>query len=307
MQKQEAETKAQKDECLKLKPDEDAFLKSLQQKLQKFPKEQQDALIFDKTGKFEDDLLPGKLSRDILMEALNEIADYYDLKLVLYSPRRESGKFYPMLTFVGMNNKSIFPVQRRDARLESIQSPFVQALENAYKSGTRTPIQPADIGSEDVKIFTSAVQNYKIHLMPKKQDIPEIIYLFLKEINHNKKFRESISEFKFNIAEPELHNEQNIPTIVIYAMHGKKRAQIVLDEIYRLLNKFEGIAHAPRWNEKVTNLIWWAQGDGGNKSRRPYFYAPGDDSGNGRATFRADITGVLTDYHLKDPSTASKN
>lgn len=113
---------------------------------------------------------------------------------------------------------------------------------------------------------------YKIHLMPEKKDLAVIMYTLMSSMNKeysmvggNTDLGGLVGAFKiryplkkWNIAETQ---EDQLPYIVIYPGQGKVVAQEVLNRIYKLLGNIEGTGIAPRYNTKVTDLIWIAQGD----------------------------------------------
>jgi len=185
----------------------------------------------------------------------------------------------------------------------TISDSLVNLLASTYK--TQKTFDASTITPEDKLIIDKTVAVYKIHLMPYKHQIPEILYLLSKEIKNNERLRNSIEGFKFNITWPDLYSKDaaNLPTIVIYPILGKSNAQYVLNSIYILFKEFPGLNIKPRWNEKVTDLIYWAQGHGDDKGANlAFLYEPGDDTGNGRVTYRKDISGTDTDYYLKNPA-----
>ena len=122
---------------------------------------------------------------------------------------------------------------------------------------------------------------YKIHLMPKVSS-PRELYTFafdfasrfmLSDILKN-----NISEFKIlsllndNYQKESLGLDKylasyggQLPYVAIYVGGGKRRAQAVLDELYRLYANREGSGERPRFNVKVTDLIWFAQGNSDEK------------------------------------------
>jgi hypothetical protein len=92
--------------------------------------------------------------------------------------------------------------------------------------------------------------------------------------------------------------------IVIYAASGKENAQKLLNKIYAIFKYQEGLNINPRWNEKVTSLIYFAQGDGDAKKLKENakFFESGDEYGNGKVYFNPTVTGVYQDYHLINPA-----
>ena len=128
--------------------------------------------------------------------------------------------------------------------------------------------------------------NYKIHLMPKGiLDVYTILQRLIKELNSNKKFGQSVNQFKIvtpmpfgipdHLIEEYLRGRTSrgrassgrMPSlVVIYPSYGKENAQFVLDTIYSLFKDLSGLDIAPSYNRKVTSLIYFAQGNGDDKT-----------------------------------------
>jgi ankyrin repeat protein len=156
------------------------------------------------------------------------------------------------------------------------------------------------------KIKTEDVNRYKIHLMPKNEsDLMAIIENLLNELKDNSDLQNSLHDFKFHpidfsvskedIKKQLLSKEGTLPIIVIYPGIGKNNAQFVLDTIYKLFGHLEGLDITPRYNKKVTSLIYYAQGDSLQKSNNERDYMPD------KIFFRPDYEGVgmNVDYSLK--------
>lgn len=122
-------------------------------------------------------------------------------------------------------------------------------------------------------------ENYKIHLMPKtKEWLKTIIYQLLI----NTVIRENIELFKvlspygsfddfwqhsaYYLQKNDEEYRRGIPAIVvIYPAQGREKAQKTLEVIYSLFGTMPGVGLDPRFNEKVTDAIYYAQGDGDDK------------------------------------------
>lgn len=117
------------------------------------------------------------------------------------------------------------------------------------------------------KLFEALESQYKIHLMPRLEDLFHDISRLIKRIKEDKEFSENIQTFKVreNISNL-IQNNETMPLVVIYPKAGKKSAQIVLDKVYNLFKNEEGLDLAPRYNEKITSKIYWTQGNGDHKS-----------------------------------------
>lgn len=119
-----------------------------------------------------------------------------------------------------------------------------------------------------------AVGNYKIHLMPKTQDIPIILSRLLEELENNKALASAVKVVKVLYNTDDLYdrNKNILPIIVVYPAQGKQNAQKVLDVFRDLFKDREGLNVTPRYNQQVTDLIYFAQGDGDMKMSHPDFF-----------------------------------
>lgn len=153
---------------------------------------------------------------------------------------------------------------------------------------------------------------YKIHLMPTDEDIKSVTENLINLIKAEKILQDRISNLKIKaMTEPlvtqwKSEGEEltgtaaDIPKIVIYVGGGKDDAQTVLNIIYDAFKDTPGIGRAPRWNEKVTDLIYFAQGNADDKIERPEFFE------EDKVYFKPDATGVREDYHLINPAHTSR-
>jgi hypothetical protein len=158
------------------------------------------------------------------------------------------------------------------------------------------------------EISPRSAENYKIHLMPKKEDLCKTINLLLNATKNDPELQNLINQIKaIDDFDTYINNPQadaSYACIVIYPASGKQNAQRLLDKLYSMFKDQEGLNVTPRWNEKVTSLIYFAQGNADEKKLKEFqkFFEPGDDQGNGRVYFKADATGVIEDYHLINPA-----
>ena len=162
------------------------------------------------------------------------------------------------------------------------------------------------------------VQEYKIHLMPKDEDFLQAILDLCHEIKINPILQETISSVKVKKiileSDKEYQKEvdqkakhagsqaiwQDVPKIVIYIGNGQVAAQKALNEIYRIFKDRPGIGRTPRFNAKITNFIYFAQGDRTEKykpSNQQYFEQPK------MIYYKRDVTGKPENYHLIHPVT----
>lgn len=145
-----------------------------------------------------------------------------------------------------------------------------------------------------------AVQNYKIHLMPKTEDIPGVLIRLLEELQSNHEFSSAVKEFKVLEDTQDLSDGRGniLPIIVVYPASGKQHAQKVLDTLYRILKDFAGLDKTPRYNQRVTDLLYFAQGNGADKGPLNLHFS-GD-----QIYYKPDFVtkGVYEDYKLIIPT-----
>ncbi len=147
---------------------------------------------------------------------------------------------------------------------------------------------------------------YKLHLMPKPDDFNTVVLMFLEELQKNPKLQELVQLFKIRI-DPDYKNIKDpaliMPKIVLYAAEGKDKVQELLNIIADIYKKREGANISPRFNEQITSLIYYTQGDGTDKkeSTQQYFEP-------GFRHYKKDFTGKDKDrdYHLINPFTGKR-
>ncbi len=153
------------------------------------------------------------------------------------------------------------------------------------------------------------VGEYKIHLMPKNEnDLYEIVKMLASQLKENQEFANKLLGFKFKYnldfdkpIEQQLTNSKNeaMPIVVIYPRWDKQNAQFVLDSVYNLFKDMPGLGIKPRYNEKINNLIYYAQGAGDHKSDYlAQYYKP--DRHFYKSNFEGDE--FDKDYRLKNPT-----
>jgi hypothetical protein len=153
------------------------------------------------------------------------------------------------------------------------------------------------------EIMSKLIADYKIHLMPEGMMISEVITLFTA-IQKNEKLRNAINEVKFEVTDCDdesVKNEQYpYPKMVIYPASGKDKAQFVLNEIFRIFGQRKGLDVTPRFNAKITSLIYYAQGNGDEKTEENENFFESD-----KVVYNATITGSSAGprgYYLENPA-----
>ena len=157
-------------------------------------------------------------------------------------------------------------------------------------------------------LFKNLTQDYKIHLMPKGcmfEDFDALFHL----IKNDEELKKAIVSFKIlndfiddKQIEKDFNEGKSIsPKIVIYVAAGKENAQLVLNKIYAAFKDKEGLNISPRFNQKITSYIYYAQGNGDDKEIDQYKYF---FENPGMVHYKSDITGEEENYALKMPTTA---
>ncbi len=147
------------------------------------------------------------------------------------------------------------------------------------------------------KVLQEMVKQYKIHLMPVGEATPVIIKL-LEGLQKDAGLQALISTFKVRPTPNLLKRGMIYGRVVIYVAPGKDNAQEALNKLYALFKDVPGSNSKPRYNGRVTDLIWIAQGDGDYKGDAyGSYYEPG------RVYYSPTITGLIEDYHLAHPET----
>ena len=135
-------------------------------------------------------------------------------------------------------------------------------------------------------------QEYKIHLMPAStRQLQEILEILQKDYVNNERLQQSLQALKyfkqaalptFNYSLENLlaHNNADtvLPILVLYPKTGKEHAQYVLDRVFELFkdsqsgnpNHPHGLGITPRYNIRVDDLIYYAQGNGDEKNRKEF-------------------------------------
>lgn len=279
----------------------DEFLKKLYgEKLREFPLKQRHTFSKDADG---------VRWRNVVLECVESIADYFNLELVSLKEGETVADKQLML----FHNKPPYNYVGSGGYIgqddDTSDMPWDDLFTNALRSNDINAVNQRLYDLTQAELLAQvkkAVKAYKIHLMPFKDDIPLILYRMIKYASENEQFRKALFSFKFCITSPQAQSgDEIIATIVIYAGgNGKEDAQRLLDALYELLrdgngNPMQGLDIVPRWNRKVTSLIYWSQGHGGNKkNRKNRLYEYQDD----RVCYKSFITGELEEYELVNPA-----
>lgn len=179
------------------------------------------------------------------------------------------------------------------------------------------------VDTKDPSLIIPLASSYKIHLMPLKENRIRIMYELMRALQKDPELQEVIAGFKIvasDLPYRQARNNKRLPAdrahlrqnavIVIYPADGRKNTQQALNKIYELFprDKFPGINIRPRYNARVNNLIWIAQGDGDAKSDRELkkYFEPNMIYFNPKALgFRPTPIGAeqVSTFHLVHPET----
>jgi len=178
-----------------------------------------------------------------------------------------------------------------------------------FYGDTSRPFDPSKLSERLKADAQQLAKYYKIHLMPGEQVNPtKLLWLILNAYETDAELKNLLPVFKIspkpleNIVEGE---KQILPQVVFYVKDGKEVAQKALIKIYNLFTQhpeIKGSGIRPRFNAKVTDLIWIAQGNGDYKAGRysAYYEQPL------KAYYRPDIAGTIQNYHLRHPETGQE-
>lgn len=166
-------------------------------------------------------------------------------------------------------------------------------------------LQDKNAAASDIESWKQiAIGQYKIHLMPQdSQSGYEALTNILREIAVNQKLRQALSSIKCKSGFiPETYKKRIVAPIILYAADGRANAQKVLVHIYDMLKYWPGPKDEkqPSFNIKITDMIFYAQGDGDARTavKDPrYFF----DRHQNYALYSIEFTNSLTDYSLKHP------
>lgn len=200
-------------------------------------------------------------------------------------------------------------LQKKGQRLSALK----ELDEKIAKEETQKSKKPLQKSRK--QLFNTLVKNYKIHLMPQTKDqLFEIIQQLMRAIASNKKLQDNIAQIKvifpldFYDASSRQELEKGLEggkgrrvvgIIVIYPALSKKAAQYVLNELYKLFGDLQGLNIPPNFNEQVTSLIYFAQGDGDFKGDEYAHYYE-----SGQVYYKHPTNNNA--YHLRNPAQKTK-
>jgi hypothetical protein len=136
--------------------------------------------------------------------------------------------------------------------------------------------------SSEKRIMQKLIDDYKIHYMPIGDLTPTLIKLF-ELIKNSPQLQQDIWSVKCNSR----YDDEQLkragsgspdarPKIVIYPSSSQQAANRVLDILFTHFKNDPGLGVAPRFNQRITDLIYVSQGNGDDKvgNNLEYFQAP---------------------------------
>lgn len=159
------------------------------------------------------------------------------------------------------------------------------------------------IYEKNVNCRKALVQEYKIHLMPRDEDKEKLSVLIFKSLKENPEIKVLIPLIKTLVDSESLIKKKQLPKFVIYVT-GKEAAEKVLAWAYETFKNIPGCGLAPQFNEKVTDLIFFAHGDRDRKKIAIKAHSWGQKifEEPNMVYYHTFFTGEKQDYHLKNPA-----
>lgn len=183
-----------------------------------------------------------------------------------------------------------------DQRFCTLIKTDLEKTRNAYRA-VSTEYQIAE--HKKIEFTSKLVQEYKIHIMPTGELTPVIIRI-LEALQNDQELQKLIAAFKVYQLPDYYVRSEIIPRIVIYPTAGKENSQKALNKLYVILKDIKGSGIRPRYNAKVNDLIWIAQGDSVYKNdpeTEQYFELPH------KIYYRTGFTLPPQKYYLLNPET----
>ncbi len=165
----------------------------------------------------------------------------------------------------------------------------------------------------DKEVVEAYAGRYKIHLMPCQEYVPFVIARLHEALESDLEFRNALKNFKVFEGTEDYRKKQKdvFPIIVLYPHPTKENAQIVLDKVLECFKDFDNIStgETPRLNQKITDLVHYAQGDADIKKRYKKHIESlwGEGVADSGGIFESDFIHFKGDYKLKLPDMGTKN
>ena len=291
-----------KKEIKSLKPEEQALVNRFPTIFNQIPKEYHTKAIAAGISRwmFEEDFIEALKEKSKSLEGQRELT--WKLTGDMYSPPIQKTSFSANYVFFYTNpdadarhllEDSALKEKLGDLRLKTIMNMWILDDEDEQLKK---------------KLINELAGVYKIHLMPAPgTDLTKLIVLIINEFSADPELKNLITLFKVSVLEDKDLREYQVPRFVFYTeITGTMVAQKALDKIYAIFKKhpeIKGSGDRPRYNGKVNDLIWIAQGNGDDKKipeNEQYFEQPL------MIYYKPDFTGTVKNYHLKNPETGKE-
>lgn len=257
-----------------------------------------------------------KKAEAIILERLIKLfiragADYNNLDSVIADTRRKLHLLYKAFEL----SDNLLRVARKKNFMACVQSYFDVYIDKPFLDYSDIPF-PIFLYEDYRDAIAANVNLYKIHLMPKDEDIINATIALLDIIKNDPELQSLISQVKVKAAMEPLVKEYCVehplseyyllPKIIIYIAKGKDVAQRVLNKIYESFKNLEGINRKPGFNKKVTSFIYFAQGNRDDKLQLPEYFNFQDPHPENRGVyFKSNVTGEEQEYRLINPATGT--
>lgn len=165
------------------------------------------------------------------------------------------------------NNKKIFSGERSDG--SNVKEPIIIKnlfdLEKAYKECCKSN-EDCSFEKKQLDEFKQRLAgHYKIHMMPQEKDVLKVVQMLMKSLKEDDELGALIDKFKIkadlSLQYQNDNKESPYALIVIYPAEGKDKVQKLLDKLLIFFKGIKGLDVIPRYNLKVNDLIFYAQGD----------------------------------------------
>lgn len=181
--------------------------------------------------------------------------------------------------------------------------PDKNSSENSFFAA-RKSLKLKDMIEGKQELREDMVKQYKMHLMPKKENMFDSMFTLLYALKRTPKLPKLINRFKCQINLDESlddksydPNKEVFPRIIIYAADGQDNAQKLLTKLMEIFKGEKGLGIPPRFNAIVgeDGKIFYGHGDGDVKidTKGKEHFAPW------LVHYKADFTGTVRDYSLK--------
>lgn len=180
---------------------------------------------------------------------------------------RYDGLYYDLMDdYIKADGKPIYDMMFSKYRI-FIKNNMIQVNKTINEKSMFLQLQNGDLSSlGDLRYI------YKIHFQPKEDKVVEVVNRILKKIYNDPLLLIHIGELKFMTHLGIREQEPDLPIVVVYIkpLNGYSPSEIQ-NIVNRILNVFVdefkdhdilGTGIDPRYNHKINNLIYYAQGHG---------------------------------------------